>query len=176
MNNKDFYLALVDYQGKVKICQEEDREIPQMSKYIGQCIMKIAENLGSKYNFVGFSYKDEMISDAIFKMFESVPKYNTEYSNPFAYFSQISWNVFLQRIKEEKKQQYIKHKHFDKLGDEIRSEVNTGDVSFDNENHQKVISDFEASKIKNNNSAGYKPHKNLSYERNRKPKKTVENQ
>jgi len=51
INNKDFYLALVAYQDKVKICEEEGRGIPEMSMYIGQCIMKIAENLGSKYNF-----------------------------------------------------------------------------------------------------------------------------
>ncbi len=82
----------------------------------------------------------------------AVPKYNPKFKNPFGYFSRIAWHAFLQRIQEEKRQNYIKHKNFQKihLFDEYasRGEESHGDV-VDNLYNNSVIKDFEDKLLKN---------------------------
>jgi len=140
---------------------------PVIPNYIGECIMMIAEKLSSKVNFSSYSFKQEMVSDAIEKMVEAVvqQKYDASISqNPFAYFSQISWNSFLQRLRKEKIELYIKHKNMDSLlYDDDFLEIN-----YDNDIHNKVLEDFEKPKARN--SAGYTPHRNHSYAPNRAKK------
>lgn len=34
-------------------------------EYIGQCILDICYNLANKYNFIGYTFKEEMIEDAV---------------------------------------------------------------------------------------------------------------
>ena len=87
---------------------------PIVSRYIGECIMLIATRLATRPNFVGYSYKDEMISDGIENCLAYIHNFNPEKStNPFAYFTQIIYYAFLRRIQKEKKQLYIKHKSFE---------------------------------------------------------------
>ena len=174
VNGPDFYIALVDYNKKLKKTKEAGTPSPQISRYIGECIIQIAENLGKKINFASYSFKQEMVSDAIQKMIECVDKYDVEYNkekpNPFAYFTQVSWNVFLQRIGKEKIEQYVKHKNFSvNYYNEMseNDEISNNSDFFNNEEHNRVLEEFEDKKVKNE---GYAVHKNLSYLK--KPKKS----
>lgn len=107
VNNKDFYDAIVAY--KMKLKEKPDARVPN---YIGECILAICNKLSTKPNFIGYSFRDEMIADAIENCIASVDGFDPEKSNnPFAYFTQIAWNAFIRRISKEKKQQYIKHKN-----------------------------------------------------------------
>ena len=169
INGNDFYNSIVKYY-------KESEETPEMRipKYIGECILKIAERLGSKINFSSYSFKEEMQFDGIEKMVEAVSlkKYDINLSNPFAYFTQICWNSFLQRMEKEKKQSYIKHKNFERMfgGEEFYNEDHTiGILDLRNDlEHVRILDEFE--RPKTDSSAGYKPHKNLSYIKNRKKK------
>jgi len=73
---------------------------------IAESINKIAHGLSYSSNFINYTYKDEMIGDAIVKMFTAVKnkKFNvdSEY-NPFSYFTTIAFHAFINRIKKEKK-------------------------------------------------------------------------
>jgi hypothetical protein len=107
VNNRDFFEAIKTYKEKVVI--NPNTRIPD---YIGACILKICERLSTKPNFVGYSFRDEMIADGVENCIHSVLLFNIERSdNPFAYFTQIAWNAFLRRIAKEKKEQYIKYKN-----------------------------------------------------------------
>jgi hypothetical protein len=107
VNNKDFYEALVAYKNKFD--ENPNTKIPD---YVGQCILAICNKLSTKPNFIGYSFRDEMIADGVENCIASVNGFNPEKSsNPFAYFTQIAWNAFIRRISKEKKQQYIKHKN-----------------------------------------------------------------
>lgn len=107
VNNKDFYEAIVVY--KNKFAENPNTKIPD---YVGQCILAICNKLSTKPNFIGYSFRDEMVADGIENCIASVNGFNPEKSsNPFAYFTQIAWNAFIRRISKEKKQQYIKHKN-----------------------------------------------------------------
>jgi len=111
VNNPDFLQALKDYKAKVKAAEAEGKDRPQVTNYIGECILKIANHLSYKSNFINYSYRDEMISDGIENCLRYVDNFDPEkYSNPFAYFTQIIYYAFLRRIAREKKQSVIKGK------------------------------------------------------------------
>ena len=101
VNNKDFYEAIVVY--KNKFAENPNTKIPD---YVGQCILAICNKLSTKPNFIGYSFRDEMVADGIENCIASVNGFNPEKSsNPFAYFTQIAWNAFIRRISKEKKKQ-----------------------------------------------------------------------
>lgn len=111
VNNKEFYQLLVDYREKCRVAEQEGKETPRIPEKIGECFFMIATRLSSKANFAGYTYKDEMVSDALENCVNAVHSFNPEKSkNPFAYFTQIIWYAFLRRIDKEKKQTYIKYK------------------------------------------------------------------
>jgi len=69
-------------------------------------ITKIANGLSHSGNFVNYSYKDDMIGDAIVKMWAALKnhKFNVDSEhNPFSYFTTIAFHAFINRIKKEKK-------------------------------------------------------------------------
>jgi len=110
INNKSLYEAMLSYHEKRKAGED-----PRIPDYVGQSIMLICNKLGTKLNFSGYTYKDEMIGDGIENCVAAVNNFDPSKSNnPFAYFTQIAWNAFLRRIQKEKKQSYIKHKNFER--------------------------------------------------------------
>lgn len=73
---------------------------------VAESVSKIAMGLSNSSNFCAYSYKDEMIGDAIVKMFTAVKnkKFNVDSEhNPFSYFTTIAFHAFINRIKKEKK-------------------------------------------------------------------------
>lgn len=154
VNNKDFYDAIVVYKQKLK--EDSETRVPD---YIGQCIMAICTKLSTKPNFYGYSFRDEMIADAIENCIGAVDGFNPEKSNnPFAYFTQIAWNAFIRRITKEKKQQYIKHKNMvnDMLIAELDDSAFTtiaGKNSQYNDITNEIISSFENKLTKSKKSS-----------------------
>jgi len=73
---------------------------------LGESITKIAHGLSFAPNFINYSYKDDMIGDAIVKMFSALRnkkfKLDSGFS-PFSYFTTIAFHAFINRIKKEKK-------------------------------------------------------------------------
>lgn len=105
VNNKDFYQAIVDFYALKEKNKEEGTSPPPIPRYLGDCVYKICEKLSGKPNFYGYSYRDEMIADAVLNCCEALnnEKFDAKkYNNPFAYFTSIAYNAFLRRLKEEK--------------------------------------------------------------------------
>lgn len=111
VNNKDFTAAVADYVAQIKESKEADKTPPRMSEYIGECVYKIATRLSTRPNFINYTYRDEMICDAIENCIQYLGNFNIEKSsNAFAYVTQICYYAFLRRIQKEKKQVFIKQK------------------------------------------------------------------
>lgn len=117
VNNKEFSQAVVDYCIEAKKWEEDGGSgRPMIPDYIAQCFLRIAEGLSHKVNFVRYTYREEMIMDAVENCLKAIENYDVEAAtrsglpNAFAYFTQISWYAFLRRIQKEKKQQDIKMK------------------------------------------------------------------
>lgn len=113
VDNQKFYQEILEHKRKVAEAREKGLEEPRLSNYIGECIWKIANKLSCKPCFLNYSYRDEMISDAI----ENCILYFNDYdpnrgSNPFAYFTQVIYFAFLRRINKEEKNRYIIYKNF----------------------------------------------------------------
>lgn len=82
---------------------------PRIPEYLGECILKIANNLSLKSNFINYSYREDMILDGIENCIRCINSFDPDKgSNPFAYFTQVIYFAFLRRITKEKKESYIK--------------------------------------------------------------------
>jgi len=111
VDNKKFLQALIEYRGKVLDARERGVDIPPITNYIGECFLKISKHLSYKSNFINYSYKDEMVSDAIENCLVCVSNFDPAKSeNPFAYFTQVCYFAFIRRIQREQKQTQTKHK------------------------------------------------------------------
>jgi len=117
VNNADFSQAVVEYVKTVREADADGLPRPVVTDYIAECFMRIAEGLSHKHNFIRYTYRDEMVMDAIENCLKAIYNYNIEAAtrtgkpNAFAYFTQITWFAFLRRIAKEKKQQDIKMKY-----------------------------------------------------------------
>lgn len=133
VNNSDFSTAVVEYVGRVDHARKVEDTIPTVPDYIAQCFLKIAEGLSHKANFIRYTYREEMVMDAVENCLKAIGNYNLEAAtrtgkpNAFAYFTQITWYAFLRRITKEKKQQEIKLKYLTKSG--IDSFIDVGNES-----------------------------------------------
>jgi len=122
INNKEFSLAVVEYVKTVNEAKEKDKEIPKVTDYIAQCFIKIAEGLSHRPNFVRYTYREEMVMDAVENCLRAIGNYKIETAtrtgnpNAFSYFTQICYFAFIRRIAKEKKQQDIKFKFIEKMG------------------------------------------------------------
>ena len=122
VNNADFSQAVVDYVTVVENAKKNKTSIPKVPDYVAQCFLRIAEGLSHKSNFIRYTYREEMVMDAVENCLKAIMNYNLEAAtrtgkpNAFAYFTQISWYAFLRRIAREKKQQDIKLKYIANSG------------------------------------------------------------
>lgn len=137
---------------------------PRINNYLGECIIKIANRLASRPNFVRYSYKDEMIADGIENVIRYLHNFNPQKAldagkrpNAFSYITTQIWMAYLRRIDKEKKQQYIKEKNIEMAG--ILSDF----ASTQDSDHRKFNSDFLSIMSNGLN--------NLDYDQKRKDKK-----
>lgn len=122
VNNKEFSQAVVDYVKTVREAREKGEDDPIVTDYIARCFLKISEGLSHKSNFVRYTYREEMVMDAVENCLNAIGNYNIEAAtrkgkpNAFGYFTQICWYAFIRRIKKEKKQQDVKLKFLAESG------------------------------------------------------------
>ena len=122
VNNKEFSQAVVDYCTVLNQAKKDNKSLPVVPNYLAECFLKIAEGLSHKSNFIRYTYREEMVMDAVENCLKAIGNYNLEAAtrtgnpNGFAYFTQISWYAFLRRIAKEKKQQDIKLKYMTSSG------------------------------------------------------------
>ena len=122
VNNAEFSQSVVAYVMTVREAKDTGKPLPVVTDYIASCFLRIAEGLSHKSNFIRYTYREEMVMDAVENCLKAIENYNIEAAtrtgkpNAFAYFTQISWYAFLRRIAKEKKQQDIKFKYLSQSG------------------------------------------------------------
>ena len=117
VDNKKFLEAMVIYKDKVNSAKENNRKKPDVTNYIGECFLKIANHLSYRPNFINYTYRDDMISDGIENCLQYMNNFDPNKStNPFAYFTQIIYYAFIRRIQKEKKQTLVKQKMIQNAG------------------------------------------------------------
>ena len=128
VDNKKFLIAMTEYRELRIKAEEEGKKRPQVTNYIGECYLKIANHLSYRPNFINYTYRDDMISDGIENCLQYMDNFDPEKSkNPFAYFTQIIYYAFIRRIQKEKKQQQVKQKMIANFGEEQMMDQLEGD-------------------------------------------------
>jgi hypothetical protein len=128
VDNKKFLQAMVEHRLKCQKAEDKKRKKPEVTNYIGECFLKIANHLSYRPNFINYTYRDDMISDGIENCLQYMRNFNPEKSNnPFAYFTQIIYYAFIRRIQKEKKQQDVKAKLIASSGTEMMMDTLVGD-------------------------------------------------
>lgn len=113
VNNAEFKIALQEHAAKCAAARENGLPLPQISNYIGDCFLKIANGLASKYNFRNYSYIRDMVSDAVFICVKNIECFDVNKgTSAFAYFTQCVYWSFLGSIKKEKKEELKKREMF----------------------------------------------------------------
>ena len=111
VDNKQFLAALIEYRAACEAAEAEGKPTPQITNYIGECLLKIATHLSYKANFINYTFREDMILDGVENSIQYIRNFDPEKSSsPFSYFTQICWYAFLRRIMKEKKQSYVKQK------------------------------------------------------------------
>ena len=128
VDNKKFLQAMIEHRDKCRIAEEKGKKKPDVSNYIGECFLKIANHLSYRPNFINYTFRDDMISDGIENCLQYMSNFNPDKStNPFAYFTQIIYYAFIRIIQKEKKQMEVKKKMIQNAGVENMMDQLEGD-------------------------------------------------
>lgn len=109
VSNVKLYQCYCDWYAAIKVAEDTGEPEPSMPAYIVDAMIKIANRLTYKPNFINYTYKDDMISDALYDCVRFAKKFNiNKGTNPFSYITTICFYAFLRRIDKEKTHTYIK--------------------------------------------------------------------
>ncbi len=99
---EEYYIKPKEFKASLQKYYDSD----VLTDDLAENIKKIAYGLSYNGSFINYSYKDDMIGDALIKMYAALKykkyKFETK-SNPFSYFTTIAYHAFINRIKKEKK-------------------------------------------------------------------------
>ena len=111
VNNKTLLECIEKYQKQKNEAIQNNTTLPKIPEYFGEAIIQIATRFSRRSNFIGYSFRDEMISDAIEHALVAADKFDpNKSSNPFSYITTMVYYSFIRRIAKEKRQSYIRSK------------------------------------------------------------------
>jgi hypothetical protein len=157
VDNQKFLEALITYKEDVLAAKEAGHPKPRIPDFIAECFIKIAEHLSFKPNFRNYSFREDMVGDALTDCVAYLENFDPKKSrNAFAYITQVAWFAFLRRIAKEKKQLYTKYKLLQATSElvEYVSQGHDGNayentyVEFLRKNMGEVITEFEAKQVR----------------------------
>jgi len=95
------------YLNKREMLEEIDiyHKTKEISERLANMFRIIAKKFSSHSWFYRYTYREDMMSQAVFMMLKKIDKFDLNYpsADPFAYFSSIAYNEFRQMIKKENK-------------------------------------------------------------------------
>jgi len=112
--DKVHYVNSREFEDEIRNYYKTDN----MTDKLCESINKIANGLSYAPNFLNYSYKEDMVGDAIVKMFSALKnkKFKIDCGfSPFSYFTTIAFHAFINRIKKEKKHHEAINEYRDKV-------------------------------------------------------------
>ena len=100
IRNKDLLPVVIEFK-KTGIINEE----------LGLMVQQIAINYSNRGNFASYTWKEDMVSDAVLVCFKYMHNFDPDKQkkpNPFSYFTTIIHNAFINYIRKQKKHSDIK--------------------------------------------------------------------
>lgn len=112
ITNADMMPLIFDYRATGKVSED-----------LGAALLKIATNYANKGNFHGYTWKEDMVSEAVLTCIKYMHNFDPmrfSKPNPFAYFTSIIRNAFLNYIRKQKKHSEIKdwcYNHYEMMNE-----------------------------------------------------------
>lgn len=89
-----------------------------MTDKLARMILMLAEKYSHHHWFIGYSYREDMVADAVLNLVHSALKFDPEKSNnPFGYYTIAIQRSFMHYLHVEKKHRYIRDKMLLELGE-----------------------------------------------------------
>lgn len=81
-----------------------------VSERLGLYLLKIATRFATTPRFSNYTYRDDFVNDAVYRMLEQIDKINLDHPkcNPFSYFTMTCRRCFFATINKERKHQATK--------------------------------------------------------------------
>lgn len=124
MSKENYYVDPEEFKTSLRAYYDSDI----MTDDLAETIKKIAYGLSYNGSFINYTYKDDMIGDALIKMYSALKnkKYSFEAaSNPFSYFTTIAFHAFINRIKKEKRHHEAVKNYREKMYEDIMTDPET---------------------------------------------------
>lgn len=113
ISNKEFTAAIVEYRQECEDREAQGLEVNPIPDHVAKQIIALATNLSNRYNFVRYTFKDEMVASAIYACCAKVRKFDPSVSsNAFAYYTNVCWRAMVDVINYEERMSYIKAKSY----------------------------------------------------------------
>jgi hypothetical protein len=145
VDNDEMLAAWMVFQADRKACAEAGKPEPVVPRYIAECILKICHRTAYKHNFINYSFRDEMISDAIENCLRGINTFNPNLSKYiFSYYTTAAWNAFVRRIQREAKESAIKGKIIAEMDIDnlVRQEHDNGEYQTNLVEYMKQAQDY----------------------------------
>lgn len=112
VDNRRLLAEIIRYKAARVECPQGT--LPPIPSYVGEALLAIAKRISLMPNFRGYSYRDEMINDAVVNSLRYLNSFNpNKTNNPFAYFTRVIYNAFLRRIETEHMETYTRDVTYD---------------------------------------------------------------
>lgn len=109
----------------------------RVTNELGVMLMMIARNYAKHPYFSGWSFKEDMISEALINLCQNALKFNPEKSNnPFAFYTTCVHHSFLQFLNTERKHRNIRDKMLIELGENPSYNYLQ---NYEDQRHQQVV-------------------------------------
>lgn len=84
---------------------EREKRIVFLKESLGRTFLAISNGRMKTPQFIRYpiTYRDEMISDALYIMLKYADRFDCRRTNPFSYFTQTAFNSFIAYLNEKKK-------------------------------------------------------------------------
>ena len=109
-----YYVRNKDLIPEIQKFNESD----QISEELGRMLLLIAKNLSNKANFINYTWKEDMVQEAVLTCCKYLKNFDLEKSkNPFAYITTICSHAFVNYINKQKRHSAIKDTLFNNRHD-----------------------------------------------------------
>jgi DNA-directed RNA polymerase specialized sigma24 family protein len=96
----------------------KSKEQGQITDKLARMLMLLTQRIAYKPSFVNYTYRDDMVSEALADLCKNALKFNAERSNnPFAFYTTCVTNSFLGYLNHEKKHRRIRDQLLVELGE-----------------------------------------------------------
>lgn len=155
LDNTKFSNDIIAYVQFSRTEREAGRATPQVPNSIGEGFIKIANGLAHRYNFISYTYKEEMVGDAIEDCIRRVHNFDERVPtksgkvNAFGYFTKIAFFAMVRRLVKEKKEREGRNKLIEQMGSEsfLSSDENADEESLHNaEDYIERLKGFNSSR------------------------------